>query len=152
MVVFSFCRGELLEDWMVLSEAEGRTLIKTDGFVCLIPGGKCVYTDYTLTMSSSSTYQQGDGWVGTKRIILSCFSFILILPVTEFSAVRHHWCPIFFFCYMFQRCALDLSNMNTYNNDQWVIESTSQWFKRQRCNQSRPNVGSNVNHQHITTS
>ena len=33
---------------MVLSEAEGRTLIKTDGFVCLIPGGKCVYTDYTL--------------------------------------------------------------------------------------------------------
>ena len=31
-----------------LSEEEGRTLIKTDGFVCLIPGGKCVYTDYTL--------------------------------------------------------------------------------------------------------
>ena len=89
---------------MVLSEAEGRTLIKTDGFVCLIPGGKCVYTDYTLTMSSSSTYQQGDGWVGTKRIILSCFSFILILPVTEFSkvmsAVRHHCCPICFLLYV----------------------------------------------------
>ena len=43
---------------VVLSEEEGRTLIKTDGFVCLIPGGKCVYTDYTLTMSSSSPHQQ----------------------------------------------------------------------------------------------
>ena len=59
-VLFSFSsRGKLLEDWMVvLSEEEGRTLIKTDGFVCLIPGGKCVYTDYTLTMSSSSPHQQ----------------------------------------------------------------------------------------------
>ena len=73
MVVFSFCRGELLEDWMVLSEAEGRTLIKTDGFVCLIPGGKCVYTDYTLNHVVIITSPAGERDMG-KMILYKTLS------------------------------------------------------------------------------
>ena len=61
---------------MVLSEAEGRTLIKTDGFVCLIPGGKCVYTDYTLTMSSSSQNQQGPLRMGSTYIFTELRGFV----------------------------------------------------------------------------
>ena len=63
---------------MVLSEAEGRTLIKTDGFVCLIPGGKCVYTDYTLNHVVIITSPAGERDMG-KIILYKTLSATQIL-------------------------------------------------------------------------